>query len=52
MLPLEGATMKKIILFLKIVWRKWDTAECNLGHKHTYRIDIKTAWETAKIVHG
>ena len=44
--------MKKIIFFLKIVWRKWDEAECNFGCKHIYRIDIKTAWDVAKIVHG
>jgi len=41
--------MRKIILFLKIVWRKWEYGK---DDPYSFRIDIKTAWEVAKEIYG
>ena len=37
--------LRAIILFLRIVWRKW---EYSSNDPYSFRIDIKTAWQVAK----
>jgi hypothetical protein len=37
-----------VFLFLKIVWRKWDTVEVEEGKWVTLRIDWSTAWDVSK----
>lgn len=37
-----------VLLFLKIVWRKWDRVEVSEGKWVTLRIDWKTAWSVSK----
>lgn len=37
-----------VLLFLKIVWRKWDRVEVEEGKWVTLRIDWSTAWTVAK----
>lgn len=38
--------IKRIIFFLKIVWRVWDDRK-----EFYFRIPIKTAWEVANIIY-
>ncbi len=46
--------MRKIILFLKIVWREWEPKSCGIPdpYRIKYRIEIKVAWEVVNIIHG
>lgn len=37
-----------VLLFLKIVWRKWDRVEVEEGKWVTLRIGWSTAWTVAK----
>lgn len=40
--------LSAILLFLKIVWRKYDRVEVEEGKWVTLRIDAETAWTVAK----
>jgi hypothetical protein len=46
---LKGIIMRKIIFFLKIVWRKWEYGK---NDPMSFRLDYKTAWKVANIIHG
>lgn len=43
--------MKRICLFLRIVWRHFDSRDIPDPYRCDTRISFRTAWQVAKIMH-
>lgn len=43
--------MKRIALFLRIVWRRFDSTAIPAPYRNDSRISWQTAWQVAKAVH-
>lgn len=45
-----GRAVRRIRIFLLLVWRKFDSKEIPAPYRNDERIGIKTAWEIAGIL--